>query len=119
MVIDRYTRNRQIGVALMRARHRARKAIIEVAEAVGIPRHRYSKIERGRTFVSAVELEDLVRYLGIPFSEVWPSEWLSGDSQTVVVLPRPGQSVQVVVALAHEDSTESTPDSSHSLPSLP
>ncbi len=114
MAIDRHTRNRQIGAVLMRARRRAKKTRIEVAEAVGIPRHRYSDIERGRTFVGAVELEDLVRYLEIPLQEVWPSERVAGDSRTIMVFAQPGESVQVVVALAPEGANLTSINSSSS-----
>ncbi len=97
---NRYERSREIGIALERARRRQKKSIRQCAEFLGISRRRYTEIEKGTAFIAAVELEDLVLFLGVPPHEVWPASLLEEHTRRVLVEAQPGDSVQVIVNIA-------------------
>lgn len=94
-------RNQEIGALLQRARLRAKKSIRATAAHLGTTKERYAAIESGRSFISAVELEDLLRWLRIPYHEVWPP-YITGDPPDVVVDALPGQAVTIRVHVAAE-----------------
>lgn len=97
MASDLYERNQEIGRALEKARKRSKKSIRACAEVLGTSWRRYRELERGTVFVTAVELEALVAFLGVPAHEVWPIELISAGTRRVVVNIDEGESVQVVV----------------------
>lgn len=102
-------RNQEIGALLQKARLRAKKSIRATAAHLGTTKERYTAIESGRSFVTAVELEDLLRWLGIPFHEVWPPE-ITGDPPDVIVSALPGQAVTIRVQVATDRPGTSTDD---------
>jgi transcriptional regulator with XRE-family HTH domain len=95
-VADLYARNREIGLALARARRRARKSMKACAEVVGTSRQRYAGFETGKTFIEAVELEALMRFLQIPLHEVLSPDLLA-DVRDIPVQARPGETLRIVV----------------------
>jgi transcriptional regulator with XRE-family HTH domain len=77
-------RNAEIGRLLAEARTSRNVPMAHCASVIGITRQRYSAIERGESFVTAVELEVLMRFLHLPQEEVWPPQ---GDERKIRRLP--------------------------------
>jgi transcriptional regulator with XRE-family HTH domain len=101
-----HRRNQELAAALVRARRRMRRSLDDVAAHLGTTRKRYTRIESGATPISAAELEVLVRYLEIPYAEVWPLDEILADTRQVIVDARPGQAVHVLVRVAAERISE-------------
>ncbi len=55
-----------------------------------------------------MEMEALIRYLGIPHHEIWPTD-ITGESEEIVIDAAPGQSlrIRVNVALDTDSNIES------------
>ncbi len=64
-------RNIEIGRMLQSARMSRNATISECAALIGTGRARYRNIESGEAYVSAVELELLQEFLGIPVEATW------------------------------------------------
>jgi transcriptional regulator with XRE-family HTH domain len=96
---DLYERSQEIGRIIQRARNRARKSIRQCATYLGTSRERYAGFETGKVYISVVEMEALMRYLGIPYHEIWPAD-ISGDLEEVVVSAAPGQSLRIRVNIS-------------------
>lgn len=100
-----YQRSRQIGEVLAKARKRAGKSLREVAEQIGTSRQRYALIEAGQAFIAAVELEVVIRFLGISPQEVLPADFYEsvvGSVQEVVVRSVRGEVVHLRLSVAIE-----------------
>jgi hypothetical protein len=67
---------------------------------LGITTRRYSAIERGTSYITAVELEEIVDYLDIPPHEVWPQPLMDKGRRRVVVEAQPGESVELIVNIS-------------------
>lgn len=67
-------RNMEIGQMLEQARTSKGLLMAECASVIGTTRQRYGAIERGESFVTAVELELLMRHLDIPMDAIWSGE---------------------------------------------
>jgi len=96
---DLYERSQEIGQIIQRARLRARKSIRQCATYLGTSRERYAGFETGKVYISLVEMEALMRYLGIPYHEIWPSD-IGGESQEIVIDAEPGQALRIRVNVA-------------------
>lgn len=102
---DLYRRSRQIGEVLAKARKRAGKSLREVAEQIGTSRQRYALIESGQTYIAAVELEVISRFLSIDPVEVLPRDFLEhvfGSMQEVTLLATRGDKVRLQVRVILE-----------------
>jgi transcriptional regulator with XRE-family HTH domain len=70
----------------------------ECASVIGTKRQRYGAIERGESFVTAVELELLMRHLDIPMDAIWSGE---GQSQRKIrqlpISDSPDETLLVVI----------------------
>jgi transcriptional regulator with XRE-family HTH domain len=102
MPVDLNERNREIASILREYRRQARRTVSECAAHVGTTRRRYTQIEAAQSYVTAVELEELVRLLQIPPARVWPAALAGGDSREVSVQARPGERVEIVVRLIQD-----------------
>lgn len=100
--INMVERSKQIGAALKRARLRTGKSMRHCSAHLGITTRRYSGIERGTSYITAVELEAIVDYLDIPPHEVWPQPMIDKGRRRVVVDAQPGESIEVLVNIAAE-----------------
>jgi transcriptional regulator with XRE-family HTH domain len=96
---DLYERSQEIGQLIQQARLRARKSIRQCATYLGTSRERYASFETGKVYISVVEMEALMRYLGIPYHEIWPAH-LAGDPEEVILEAMPGQSIRIKVNVA-------------------
>jgi|SRR5579859_102216 len=92
-------RNQEIGTLLAEARQRQHRSVSECASLLETSRRRYRAIEHGEAAVSAAELEILMGYLDLPAHAVWSDVSPSGETRQVVVHARPGETVQLVVAV--------------------
>lgn len=102
---DLYRRSRQIGEVLTKARKRAGKSLREVAEQIGTSRQRYALIETGQAFIAAVELEVVIRFLGISPAEMLPLDFyesLVGSMQDVTVRSVRGEVVHLRLSVGIE-----------------
>lgn len=93
-----YQRSRQIGEVLAKGRKKARRSLREVAEQIGTSRQRYALIEAGQTFIAAVELEVVIRFLGISPAEMLPADFYEsvvGSVQEVTVRSLRGEIVRL------------------------
>jgi transcriptional regulator with XRE-family HTH domain len=77
-------RNAEIGRLLAEARTSRNILMTDCASVIGSTRQRYSAIERGESYVTAVELEELTRFLHLPLEEVLPPQ---GDERKIRRLP--------------------------------
>lgn len=96
---DLYERSQEIGGILRSARLRAKKSMRQCAAYLGTSRERYTGFESGKVYVSLVELEVLMRYLGIAHHEIWPSD-ITGDPDELVLQAEPGQAIRIRVNVA-------------------
>lgn len=77
MAVDKQAlkqRNIEMGQVLAQARTSKGLLMADCASVIGTTRQRYGAIERGESFVTAVELELLMRHLNIPQHVMWPSD---------------------------------------------
>jgi transcriptional regulator with XRE-family HTH domain len=102
---DLYERSQEIGQIIQRARLRARKSIRQCSVYLGTSRERYAGFETGKVYISVVEMEALMRYLDIPYHEIWPAD-VVGDPEEIVVSARPGQVVRVRVNVLTEKKSQ-------------
>lgn len=94
-------RSREIGQVLQRARLRAGKSIRQCSAHLGTSRERYTGFETGKVYISLVEIEELMRYLNIPYHEVWSRD-IGGQPDEVILEAVPGQVVRIRVNVAAE-----------------
>jgi transcriptional regulator with XRE-family HTH domain len=74
------SRNSEIGKILQNAREYRNIPVTKCAELVGTSRRRYLAMEEGKATIGAVELEELVRFLGVPVQRVWR---IAGGSEVI------------------------------------
>lgn len=104
-------RNRQIGEIIRDARLAQRRTTVESARVLGTSRGRLRDLELGRSALSALELERVVVFLGIPLSRLLPALGSAvgpahapgepgdprGDSNRLVLEARTGDTVRVII----------------------
>jgi transcriptional regulator with XRE-family HTH domain len=96
-------RNMEIGQMLEQARTSKGLLMAECASVIGTTRQRYGAIERGESFVTAVELELLLRFLDIRHEEVWPEQAKGDMGRRIRRLPvtiSPDETLHVVVDIS-------------------
>lgn len=98
-----YERSQEIGRIIQAARMRARRSIRQCAAHLGTSRERYAGFESGKVYVTLVEMEALMRYLTIPYHEIWPRD-VTGDPEEVVIEALPGQAVRIRVNVAAQEA---------------
>lgn len=90
-------RNRQIGRIVQEARAARGLSITKCARAIGTSRRRYLAMEAGEVMIGIAELEELMRFLGIPPERVWPGP-ITGQLPTPVILEvEPGERLYIVI----------------------
>jgi transcriptional regulator with XRE-family HTH domain len=91
-------RNIEIGQMLEQARTSKGLLMAECASVIGTTRQRYSAIERGESFVTAVELELLMQHLHIPQHVMWPGDGEDGRRiRRLPVTVSPDETLYVIV----------------------
>ncbi len=90
MAVDNKDRMKQrsieIGRMLQDARTSRNVTISECATLIGTGRARYRNIESGEAYISAVELELLQEFLGMPVDATWATN-REGERRTIHRLP--------------------------------
>lgn len=99
-------RNIEIGRILQQARVARGATASECAALIATGRQRYADIERGESFITVVELEQLMEFLDISREVIWPSsggaEVREGRVSKIVRLPvvlDPEESMQLIIEL--------------------
>lgn len=94
-------RNAIIGRLLEQVRTSRGISMAECAAAIGTTRQRYSAIERGESFIAAVELEMLMDFLRISPEEIRPG---AAEQQRMVrkipVVMTPGETVHMILEVS-------------------
>lgn len=90
-------RNREIGRMLREARKKKDAPITTCAQLIHTSRRRYMDIETGQAFISAVELEVLMKFLGIPIQGFWYGEDALLMRKPVIVEAIPGEKMHIIV----------------------
>ncbi|HEX8219178.1 MAG TPA: helix-turn-helix transcriptional regulator [Chloroflexia bacterium] len=100
-VVERFeARNREIGEVLERAR-KAKKASMEAcATAAHLSRQNYAAVERGDSYISAVQLEALSQFLDIPPEVIFSAEVRPTTVRDIVLQVHPGESVRVFINMS-------------------
>ena len=91
-------RNMELGRMLQDARTSRNVTISECASLLGTGRSRYRNIESGEAYVSAVELELLQEFLGIPVEATWSAG--KGGERRIHRLPvsvSPDETIYLIV----------------------
>lgn len=105
----------EIGRLLERARKSRNISMAECAAEINTSRQRYATIERGSSFVNAVELERLFELLGIPLEAMLTTRGVKGGEESIFrdiyVSPLPGEIVRVVIGGAKPLSEAVSPES--------
>ncbi len=100
-------RNVDIGRVLEKARTAKNRSYSDCARVIGTTRQRYAALERGASFVNAVEIVRLARYLDIPLDAFGFAEAeAEGPVREVPVTILPGETVRVVIRTGAEETTQ-------------
>jgi transcriptional regulator with XRE-family HTH domain len=99
--VEMNARNAELGRLLERARMSKNISMAACAAEINTSRQRYAAIERGSSFVSAVELERLFRLLDISIEGPWATKDTERNEQRVYrdipVHVLPGEIIRVVI----------------------
>lgn len=90
-------RNREIGKILQEERKNKDIPITACAKLIHTSRRRYMDIEAGQAFISAVELEILMKFLEVPVQRVWHGRDTLLVRQPVILEAIPGEKMHIIV----------------------
>ena len=109
-LVERFeARNREIGKLLASAR-KAKKVTMEACgNAANLSRQHYAAVERGQSYISAVQLEALSQYLDIPAQTIFSVESAPTAVRDILLQVQPGEVVRVFINLPQGAHNERTP----------